>query len=71
MHVEVHREDDGALVAADDDSGPGLDAQLHTALAPGRYDVLVRPYSATSGPFVLSARTADASSGPPVSPPAP
>lgn len=51
--VEIHRED-GALVASDDDSGPGLDARIHTALPPGRYDVIVRPYSATSGPFVLA-----------------
>lgn len=62
--VEVRRED-GELVASDDDSGPGLDAYVRTALPPGRYDVLVRPYSATSGPFVISARAADASSGAP------
>jgi uncharacterized protein len=56
VYLEVHRaphHGPATLVAEDDDSGPGLDARLTTELAPGRYDVLVRPYSAVTGPFAL------------------
>lgn len=52
------------MVDEDDDSGPHLDARLVTTLAPGRYDVDVRPYSASTGPFVLEVRTAPAPAAP-------
>ena len=57
VYLEVHRAPHAAsatLVAEDDDSGPGLDAQLSTDLSRGRYEVLVRPYSAVTGPFALA-----------------
>jgi uncharacterized protein len=56
VYLEVHRAPhDGraSLLVEDDDSGPELDAQLTTKLTPGTYDVLVRPYSAVTGPFSL------------------
>lgn len=58
VYLEVRRE--GRILAEDDDSGPHLDARLVTTLAPGRYDVDVRPYSASTGPFVLTVETAPA-----------
>jgi uncharacterized protein len=52
VYLEVRRE--GVMIVEDDDSGPGLDARITATLGPGRYDVDVRPYSAATGPFVLS-----------------
>jgi uncharacterized protein len=42
------------LASEDDDSGPGTDPEMQIVLKPGRYELLVRPFSASNGPFVLS-----------------
>jgi uncharacterized membrane protein YeiB len=43
----------------DDDGGDGLDARLELDLAPGEHRVIVRPYAATTGPFLLEVRAGD------------
>ncbi len=62
VYLEVHRE--GRMIVEDDDSGPHLDARIVTTLAPGRYDVDVRPYSASTGPFVLEVQESEAPAAP-------
>ena len=52
VYLEVRR--DRAMVAENDDSGPRFDARIEATLGPGHYDIDVRPYSAATGPFVLS-----------------
>ncbi len=56
LYLELARVDGEALryLAEDDDSGEDLDARIDTSLAPGTYTIIVRPYGATTGPFVLS-----------------
>lgn len=51
LYLELYQ--GGALIAEDDDGGPGVDARIERALPAGDYEVAVRPYSATTGPFVL------------------
>lgn len=66
IYLELHRaphEGRATLLAEDDDSGPDLDAQLTANLAAGRYDLLVRPYSAVTGPFSVTV-VRDAASAP-------
>jgi len=41
-------------IAEDDDGGDGLDARVSRELAPGEYSVTVRPYAATTGPYLLA-----------------
>ncbi len=54
-YLEVFNSDitNPQLIAEDDDSGPGYCPRLETTLEPGRYLVKVRPYSSSTGPFVL------------------
>jgi hypothetical protein len=40
-------------VGEDDDSGEGVHARLTAAITPGHYELVVRPYSATTGPYVV------------------
>jgi hypothetical protein len=56
-------------IATDDDSGEGLNARLVSALGPGIYHVLVRPYSSGRGPFTLTILAPGEPSAP--NPPAP
>jgi uncharacterized membrane protein YeiB len=51
-YLEVRR--DGVVVVEDDDSGPGVMPRIDATLPPGRYDVVVRPYSGGTGAFVIS-----------------
>jgi uncharacterized membrane protein YeiB len=44
-------------VSEDDDSGEGVDARLTSPFTPGRYELVVRPYAATTGPFVVEITT--------------
>jgi uncharacterized membrane protein YeiB len=53
MDVYLEVREHGAMVAEDDDSGVGLDSRIERTLGPGHYEVDVRPYSASTGPFVL------------------
>lgn len=41
-------------VAENDDGGEGLDARIVVTLAPGRYRVIVRPFDAATGGYVLT-----------------
>jgi uncharacterized membrane protein YeiB len=56
-YLEVHRASasgEDKLVGEDDDSGPSLDARWEGTLEPGTYELRVRPYSASTGPFVVT-----------------
>ena len=56
LYLELDRLGDAtrARIAEDDDGGEGLDARLDTTLMSGTYELVVRPYGATTGPFVLA-----------------
>jgi hypothetical protein len=59
LYLELARVgEDGTRVrlAEDDDGGDGLDARIEASLEPGAYVVIVRPYAATTGPYLLEAR---------------
>ena len=51
LFLELH--EGTRFIAEDDDSGPGLDAEIEADLQPGTYEVLVRPFASTTGPYVL------------------
>jgi hypothetical protein len=55
LYLELDRRDGAATtrIAEDDDGGEGLDARIEASLSPGTYTLLVRPYAATTGPFVV------------------
>ena len=57
LYLELYQA--GALIAEDDDGGPGVDARIERQLPAGDYEVVVRPYSATTGPFVLDLSAGD------------
>ena len=66
LYLELDRVEGDARtrVSEDDDSGEGVDARLTTAVERGRYELLVRPYAATTGPFVVEVTARAPSSGP-------
>lgn len=51
LYLELYEGD--RRLDEDDDSGPGLDARIEADLAPGTYGITVRPFAATTGPYVL------------------
>ena len=51
LYLELH--EGTRLVAEDDDSGAGLDAQIEADLEAGVYEVIVRPFASTTGPYAL------------------
>ncbi|MGE0789294.1 MAG: DUF418 domain-containing protein [Sandaracinaceae bacterium] len=54
LHDGLVMEGGETLIAEDDDSGVGLDARLARRLEPGMYRVVVHPFSATVGGFLLT-----------------
>ena len=54
-YLELYRDGEPTPFLEDDDSGPGLNAQLSTHLTPGVYFVLVRPFSSATGTFTVTA----------------
>jgi uncharacterized protein len=59
LYLELDRLEGTARtrVSEDDDSGEGVDARLTAEITPGRYELVVRPYAATTGPFVVEITT--------------
>jgi hypothetical protein len=55
LYLELDRVEGTAhtRVGEDDDSGEGVHARLTAAITPGHYELVVRPYSATTGPYVV------------------
>lgn len=51
LFLELH--EGTRFIAEDDDSGPGLDAEIEAALEPGTYEIIVRPFGSTTGPYAI------------------
>ena len=51
LFLELH--EGSRFIAEDDDSGPGLDAEIEADLEPGTYEIIVRPFASTTGPYAL------------------
>lgn len=63
-YLELYQGSDTVPILEDDDSGGSLNATISSMLSPGRYVVLVRPYSeGTTGSFTLTVNAPAESSG--------
>ena len=51
LFLELH--EGTRFIAEDDDSGPGLDGEIEANLEPGTYEIIVRPFASTTGPYAL------------------
>jgi uncharacterized protein len=56
LYLELDRIDGTTRrrMAEDDDGGDGLDARIETHLMSGTHELVVRPYGAVTGPFVVT-----------------